>query len=235
MKKAKKGEKKGKKKEIEKEKEKEGEEEGELEEEEENEEEETIQVKAILLGETGVGKTNLSNSIVDLRFDPNSKATVNSLYIQKKMNIFGKDFEIRLWDTAGQEQYRALTKLFYQDSKVVVFVYDITNKTSFTELNYWINEIKESLGDEPVLGVVGNKSDMEELKEVSDDVAEKFAKEHGMELKLLSIKEDPKSFKIFLRKLVKEYISKKFNINENNSFNLESNHDMDNHGSCLLF
>jgi len=228
-------EKKGRKKEIEKEKEKEGEDEEELEEEEENEEEETIQIKAILLGETGVGKTNLANSLVDLRFDPNSKATVNSLYVQKKMNIYGKEFEIRLWDTAGQEQYRALTKLFYQDSKVVVFVYDITNKSSFNELNYWINEIKESLGDEPILGIVGNKSDMEELKEVEDDDAEKFAKEHGMKFKSLSIKEDPKSFKTFLRALVKEYLTKYNYINENNNFELDTNLDMNNHGSCLLF
>ena len=228
-------EKKGRKKEIEKEKEKEGENEEELEEEEENEEEETIQIKAILLGETGVGKTNLANSLVDLRFDPNSKATVNSLYVQKKMNIYGKEFEIRLWDTAGQEQYRALTKLFYQDSKVVVFVYDITNKSSFNELNYWINEIKESLGDEPILGIVGNKSDMEELKEVENDAAEKFAKEHDMKFKSLSIKEDPKSFKTFLRALVKEYLTKYNYINENNNFELDTNLDMNNHGSCLLF
>ena len=228
-------EKKGRKKEIEKEKEKEGEDEEELEEEEENEEEETIQIKAILLGETGVGKTNLANSLVDLRFDPNSKATVNSLYVQKKMNIYGKEFEIRLWDTAGQEQYRALTKLFYQDSKVVVFVYDITNKSSFNELNYWINEIKESLGDEPILGIVGNKSDMEELKEVENDAAEKFAKEHDMKFKSLSIKEDPKSFKTFLRALVKEYLTKYNYINENNNFELDTNLDMNNHGSCLLF
>ena len=228
-------EKKGRKKEIEKEKEKEGEDEEELEEEEENEEEETIQIKAILLGETGVGKTNLANSLVDLRFDPNSKATVNSLYVQKKMNIYGKEFEIRLWDTAGQEQYRALTKLFYQDSKVVVFVYDITNKSSFNELNYWINEIKESLGDEPILGIVGNKSDMEELKEVENDAAEKFAKEHDMKFKSLSIKEDPKSFKTFLRALVKEYLTKYNYINENNNFELDTNLDMNNHGSFLLF
>ena len=228
-------EKKGRKKEIEKEKEKEGENEEELEEEEENEEEETIQIKAILLGETGVGKTNLANSLVDLRFDPNSKATVNSLYVQKKMNIYGKEFEIRLWDTAGQEQYRALTKLFYQDSKVVVFVYDITNKSSFNELNYWINEIKESLGDEPILGIVGNKSDMEELKEVENDAAEKFAKEHDMKVKSLSIKEDPKSFKTFLRALVKEYLTKYNYINENNNFELDTNLDMNNHGSFLLF
>ena len=148
------------------------------------------------------------------------------------MNISGKDYEIRLWDTAGQEKYRALTKLFYKDTKVVVFVYDITDKKSFKELNYWINEIKESLGEEPVLGIVGNKSDLDESKEVEEEEAKKFAEEHNMQFILLSIKEDPISFKNFLRNLCKKYIMKKGFIIERHSFELDKDQSMNNHGSC---
>ena len=201
---------------------------------EEEEEDGVIVIKSILLGETGVGKTNLANAVVDLRFDQNSKSTVNALYVQKRMNIFGKDYELRLWDTAGQEQYRALTKLFYKDSKVVIFVYDITNKKSFTELNFWINEIKESLGDEPVLGIVGNKSDLNEFQEVDDDVAKKFAEEKGMKFKLVSTKDEPKSFKIFLRMLIKDYLKKNKKVNKKDNFELEQEQNEDNHGSCLI-
>ena len=175
----------------------------------------------------------MANAAVDLRFDRNSKSTVNALYVQKRMNIFGKDYELRLWDTAGQEQYRALTKLFYKDSKVVIFVYDITNKKSFTELNFWINEIKESLGDEPVLGIVGNKYDLNEFQEVDDDVAKKFAEEKGMKFKLVSTKDEPKSFKIFLRMLIKDYLKKNKKVNKKDSFELEQE-KWDNHGSCLI-
>ena len=200
---------------------------------EEEEDDGVIIIKSILLGETGVGKTNLANAAVDLRFDRNSKSTVNALYVQKRMNIFGKDYELRLWDTAGQEQYRALTKLFYKDSKVVIFVYDITNKKSFTELNFWVNEIKESLGDEPVLGIVGNKYDLNEFQEVDDDVAKKFAEEKGMKFKLVSTKDEPKSFKIFLRMLIKDYLKKNKKVNKKDSFELEQE-KWDNHGSCLI-
>ena len=201
--------------------------------EEKEEEDEIVEIKAILLGESGVGKTNLANAAVDLRFDQNSKSTVNALYVQKKMNILGKDYELRLWDTAGQEQYRALTKLFYKDSKVVIFVYDITNKKSFTDLNYWINEIKESLGDEPILGIVGNKYDLNEFQEVDENIAKKFAEENGMKFKLVSTKNEPKSFKIFLRMLIKEYIKKTNKIDEKNSFGLEKDQS-DHHGTCLI-
>ena len=204
---------------------------------EEENDDEITEIKAILLGETGVGKTNLANAAVDLRFDQNAKSTSNALYVQKKMIIFGKNYQLRLWDTAGQEKYRALTKLFYKDSKVVIFVYDITNKKSFTELNFWINEIKESLGDEPVLAILGNKNDLEEMKEVDDDMAQKFAEEKGMKFKVISTKNDPKSFKMFLRSLIKDYLTKKNgNIDGKNSFDLENeDKEKDNHGSCIIF
>ena len=205
--------------------------------EEENDDDGIIEIKAILLGETGVGKTNLANAAVDLRFDQNSKSTSNALFVQKKMIIFGKNYQLRLWDTAGQEKYRALTKLFYKDSKVVIFVYDITNKKSFTELNFWINEIKESLGDEPVLAILGNKNDLEEMKEVDDNMAQKFAEEKGIKFKVISTKDDPKSFKMFLRSLIKDYLTKKNgNIDGKNSFDLENeDKEKDNHGSCIIF
>jgi small GTP-binding protein len=200
--------------------------------EEENDDNGIIEIKAILLGETGVGKTNLANAAVDLRFDQNAKSTSNALYVQKKMIIFGKNYQLRLWDTAGQEKYRALTKLFYKDSKVVIFVYDITNKKSFTELNFWINEIKESLGDEPVLGILGNKNDLEEMKEVDDNMAQKFAEEKGIKFKVISTKDDPKSFKMFLRSLIKDYLTKKNgNIDGKNSFDLE-NEDKEKKHKC---
>ena len=114
-----------------------------MEEKKDEDDEELIEIKSIILGESGVGKTNLAKAAIDLRFEPNSKSTVNSSYVSKKIYIFGKEYDLKLWDTAGQEKYRALTKLFYKNSKVVIFVYDITNRKSFNELEYWINEVKK--------------------------------------------------------------------------------------------
>ena len=82
-----------------------------------------------------------------------------------------------IWDTAGQEKYRSLTKIFYQDSKVTLLVYDITRKDSFEAIkNYWYTEVRDNSPQDVIIAIVGNKSDLYEYEEVTEDEVKEFAK-----------------------------------------------------------
>ena len=104
--------------------------------------------KVVLLGESGVGKTCIISRYTNNTFDDNNMSTTGASYCGKAMTFDeygGKTIKFEIWDTAGQEKYRALTKIFYKDAGVAILVYDITLKKSFDEIkNYWFNQIKES-------------------------------------------------------------------------------------------
>ena len=105
------------------------------------EDESNIGIKAILIGESGVGKTNLINVALGMEFDEYSSVTYCSSFIKKVIKINNKEYILQLWDTVGQEKLRPLTKLFFKDSKIVILVYDKSSKESFKELKYWYNEV----------------------------------------------------------------------------------------------
>ena len=103
--------------------------------------------KVVLLGESGVGKTCIIARFINNTFEDNIMSTTGASYAGKTMafdEFQGKSIKFEIWDTAGQEKYRALTKIFYKDAGVAILVYDITRKESFDEIkNYWYNQIKE--------------------------------------------------------------------------------------------
>ena len=106
-------------------------------------------VKVIFLGESDVGKTSLINRFV--RGDFRDSETTGASYASKIMEFkdYKKSIQFQIWDTAGQEKYRGLTKLFYKDAKIVILVYDMTRRKSFDEIkNYWYNQIKENSSEE---------------------------------------------------------------------------------------
>ena len=165
------------------------------------------EIKVILVGESGTGKTSLINTSIGLPFKENLNSTSTNSFAPKEFEISGKKYILNLWDTIGQEKFRSLTKIFIKESKIVIFVYDITNEKSFIELNYWIDTITEILKDEPVLGIAGNKQDLYIKEVVKEERAQKFADERNMLFKLTSAK-TPKSFIKLMEELLKQYIVK---------------------------
>lgn len=163
-------------------------------------------IKIVLLGESGVGKTNLINVSMGKEFEENSNSSLSSSFVTSTYKTGNKEYTYVLWDTAGQESYRSLNKIFIKNTKVVIFVYSIENYKSFKELNYWINIAKEELGDNSIYAIIGNKSDLYYDQEVKDEEAEKYAKEHNMKIKFTSALADEKGVKSFLNELISDYI-----------------------------
>ena len=124
------------------------------------------------------------------------------------MEIDGIKFIVKLWDTIGQEKLRSMAKIFYKGAKIVIFVYDITTKKTFEELEYWVNEVKNSLGDEPICAIVGNKSDLIEEEEVDENTAREYAFNKELKFKIVSAKTNPKDFQLFLDELLNDFIQK---------------------------
>jgi small GTP-binding protein len=174
----------------------------------EEEEEDDRAIKIILLGESGVGKTNLIRVAMGNPFERSNHSTITSSYYDSEIIINNKQYSYCLWDTAGQESYRSLNQMFVKDSKIVLVVCAINNKKSFQEIDFWVNYTKETLGnDKYILSLVANKSDLYNEQEVPDEEVEKKAKELNIKFKITSAAEDAVGFRDFLNKLIEEYIN----------------------------
>ena len=153
-------------------------------------EEEPKTVKAVLLGEAGVGKTCLISRFVNNIFENNTMTSVSASYATKTIvydDLGGKSLKLEIWDTAGQERYRSISKLLYKDAGVAILVYDITERHTFDEIkDYWYKEIKENSQGNIILGIAGNKSDLYENEKVSEEEGRNFASEIGAIFKLTS-------------------------------------------------
>ena len=174
-------------------------------------------IKVILVGEMGTGKTSLINVLMGGKFVEGAEITTSSAsFVTKQMKIDNKLYSINLWDTIGQEKFRYLTKIFIKDSKIVIFVYDITRLKTFEELEFWFQTIKDVLGENVVLGIVGNKQDLFVKEEVKEEKVKKYAAEKKVPFKLTSAK-NPLSFTTFLEELLKTYITKYGVVVHNNT------------------
>ena len=179
-------------------------------------------IKVILVGMSGTGKTNIIKALVDKPFVDENDSTLTSSFVSKSIKINKKTYNLEIWDTAGQEVYKSLTKLFIVGSKVVIFVYDITDKSSFNELDYWVKTVKDILGKTPIYAIFGNKKDLFMNEKVTEEEGENKAKEIGAHFKLTSAKTERENINIIVNDLVKEYVEREEKDNKSISNREES-------------
>ncbi len=151
-----------------------------------------ITCKVVLVGESGVGKTCIIQRYVNDQYSENTESTITSTYTYKTINYekYNKSISFDIWDTAGQELYRAMAKNFYLNAAIGILVYDIRRKDSFNQLKeYWYEQLKTSGEDNMVFGVAGNKCDLFQKGEVSEEEGKKFAKSINAVFQLTSCKE----------------------------------------------
>ena len=136
----------------------------------------------LLIGDSLVGKTCLIQRYANGIFKEDYITTVGLDYYTKQEMINNLNVSVKLWDTAGQERFKALTPSFFRNAEGVVIAYDVTNSESFDNLKFWISSIKTNLFEKnifiPII-IIGNKIDLEDMRDISKDIANKFAKENN--------------------------------------------------------
>ena len=134
--------------------------------------------KLILIGDSSVGKSNILLKYLKGEFDQNSRATVGVEFGTKNIKIKNKKIKIQIWDTAGQERYRSITSAYYKGAKGAFIVYDITRKLTFDNIDKWVTDLKTN-GDKNIsIILIGNKSDLEDKREVEKEEGIKKSEEY---------------------------------------------------------
>ena len=179
--------------------------------------------KMILIGDSGVGKTNILNRYVNDTFSETTKSTVGVELGTKVEEYNNTKIKVQIWDTAGQERYKSITKTYYKGAKGAFIVYDITNKDTFKNVDKWIQDLREFGEDDAAILIVGNKSDLEEKREVTTDEVKKKAEVYKMaycETSALKSKNINYAFQTLIKLVAEKMENKK---NEENKYGNQSN------------
>uniref|UniRef100_A0A7S1TAX7 Uncharacterized protein n=1 Tax=Compsopogon caeruleus TaxID=31354 RepID=A0A7S1TAX7_9RHOD len=136
--------------------------------------------KVVLIGDSGVGKSNLLSRFTRNEFNLESKSTIGVEFATRSIQAEGKIIKAQIWDTAGQERYRAITSAYYRGAVGALLVYDISKKPTFENVERWLKELKDHADNSIVIMLVGNKCDLKHLRAIGTDEGAAFSATHGL-------------------------------------------------------
>ena len=138
-----------------------------------------LSFKIIVVGDSGVGKSCLTMKATKNVCEENYTPTVGFEFFTFNIRIEDKNIKLQIWDTCGQEAYRSLITSFYRNSSLAVLVYSIDNRITYDNIDSWLNEIKSQANPEIKIILIGNKTDLEEQRQITKEEAEKFGEDHS--------------------------------------------------------
>uniref|UniRef100_A0A2K5WB89 small monomeric GTPase n=2 Tax=Macaca TaxID=9539 RepID=A0A2K5WB89_MACFA len=136
--------------------------------------------RVVLIGDSGVGKSNLLSRFTRNEFNLESKSTIGVEFATRSIQVDGKTIKAQIWDTAGQERYRAITSAYYRGAVGALLVYDIAKHLTYENVERWLKELRDHADSNIVIMLVGNKSDLRHLRAVPTDEARAFAEKNNL-------------------------------------------------------
>ena len=167
-----------------------------------------IMVKVVLVGDSGVGKTNIMSKYLKNEFREDSKATVGVEFGAKQFTVEGHVIKAQIWDTAGQERYKAITSAYYKGAKGAFIVYDITRKNTFDSVSRWVSDLTATADKKISIILIGNKSDLEDQRQVTKEMGEEKANQLQvafLETSAMSGENLEKGFQMMINEIYKKY------------------------------
>ncbi|OMO92283.1 Small GTPase superfamily [Corchorus olitorius] len=136
--------------------------------------------KVVLIGDSGVGKSNLLSRFTRNEFCLESKSTIGVEFATRTLQVEGRTVKAQIWDTAGQERYRAITSAYYRGALGALLVYDVTKPTTFENVSRWLKELRDHADSNIVIMLIGNKTDLKHLRAVATEDGQSYAEKEGL-------------------------------------------------------
>ena len=196
-----------------------------------------IKINIMLLGDSSVGKSSILKRYSKNQFSPNFISSIGVDFETKILKINNQNINVSIWDTAGQERYKVLSKNYYNQSDGFVIVYDITKKETFFNVKKWIEEINDSCSEYNKTVIVGNKSDLEEDRQIKKEDGKKLAQDHNLnffEISALKGHNIDKAFDCLIKIILKDIKSKESNeSNRTSKLTIQSHRKYNNKRKCF--